>query len=95
MDLFKQVYAVASRKGSHPGVTDEVWGRLVCHLCWMTGYFLLNRYTVWKSHRRRWPADPGGSESARQWRPLGPCLRWLGGVARRVADGRRMGTATR
>ncbi len=69
MDLFKQVYAIASRKGSHPGVTDEVWGRLVCHLCWMTGYFLLSRYSAWKSHGRRWPPDPDGSGVARDGAP--------------------------
>ena len=92
MDLFKQVYAVASRKGSHPGVTDEVWGRLVCHLCWMTGYFLLNRYAVWKSHRRRWPADSDGSGAASDGAVRGPCLRWLQGVARRFAVGRRLRT---
>ncbi|MCH8913693.1 MAG: protein kinase [Planctomycetes bacterium] len=90
MDLFKQVYAVASRKGSHPGVTDEAWGRLVCHLVWMAGYFLLNRYAMWKSHRRRWPTEPDGSVAARGWRPLGSCLRWLGGVARRVVNQRRL-----
>ncbi len=92
MDLFKQVYAVASRKGSHPGVTDEVWGRLVCHLCWMTGYFLLNRYAVWKSHRRRWPADSAGSGAAHDGAARGLCARWLQGVARRFADGRRLRT---
>ncbi len=61
MDLFKHVYAVAGRKGSHPGVTDESWGRLTCHLCWTTGYFLLNRYAAWKSHRRRWPDGTAGT----------------------------------
>ena len=67
MDLFKHVYAVASRKGSHPGVTDESWGGLVCHMCWMSGYFLLNRYAAWKSHRRRWPDGTVGQRS----RPAG------------------------
>ena len=92
MDLFKQVYAIASRKGSHPGVTDEVWGRLVCHLCWTTGYFLLNRYSVWKSHGRRWPADSGGSGAAHDGAARGLCARWLQGVARRFADGRHVRT---
>ena len=91
MDLFKQVYAVASRKGSHPGVTDEVWGRLVCHLCWTTGYFLLNRYAVWKSHRRRWPADPGVSGAGNDGVMPGS-WRWLQGVARRIIKGRRART---
>jgi hypothetical protein len=92
MDLFKQVYAVASRKGSHPGVTDEVWGRLVCHLCWSTGYFLLNRYSVWKSHGRRWPADSGRSAAPRDGAARGLCARWLHGLARRFRDGRRVST---
>jgi hypothetical protein len=87
MDLFKQVYAIASRKGSHPGVTDAVWGRLVCHFCWTTGYFLLSRYSVWKSHGRRWPPDPDGSGAAHDGALRGLCARWLQGVARRFADG--------
>ena len=94
MDLFKQVYAIASRKGSHPGVTDEVWGRLVCHFCWMASYFLLSRYSAWKSHGRRRPGDPDGSGPGGQG-PLGSCLQWLGGVARRVAGGHHTRTATR
>ncbi len=94
MDLLKQVYAVASRKGSHPGVTDEVWGRMVCHFCWMASYFLLCRYGAWKSHGRRWPADLDGPDPGGRG-PLGSCLHWLGGVARRVAGGRHTRTATR
>ncbi len=80
MDLFKQVYAIARRKGSHPGVTDEVWGRLVCHLCWTTGYFLLNRYSVWNSHGRRWPAHSSmsgaGNGGGMPWRWLQGCVAW-------------------
>ena len=92
MDLFKQVYAIASRKGSHPGVTDEVWGRLVCHLCWTTGYFLLHRYSVWKSHGRRRPPDSGGLGAGRNGPVRGLWARCLQGLARRFADGRHVRT---
>lgn len=95
MDLFKQVYRITSRKGSHPGVTDEMWGRLVCHLCWTASYFLLCRYGAWKSHGRRWPGDRGEPDAARNGAAPGPCMRWLRRIARRVAGGRRTGTATR
>ncbi len=94
MDLFKQVYRITSRKGSHPGVTDEMWGRLVCQLCWTASYFLLSRYGAWKSHGRRWPGDPDAPDPGGRG-PLGSCMHWLGGVARRVAGGRHTRTATR
>lgn len=57
MDFFKHAYALASRKGSHPGVTDETWGRLISHLCWTGSYLLLQRYAAWKQNRRTW-IDP-------------------------------------
>ena len=95
MDLFKQVYRITSRKGSHPGVTDEMWGRLVCHLCWTASYFLLCRYGAWKSHGRRWPGDPGDSDAAGNGAAPGRCKRWLQGVVRRVAGGQRTRAATR
>ncbi len=56
MDFFKQAYALASRKGSHPGVTDETWGRLISHLCWTGSYLLLQRYAAWKQNGRTWTA---------------------------------------
>ena len=87
MDLFKHVYAIASRKGAHPGVTDEGWGRLVCHLCWTSGYLLLRRYAAWKSHRRRWPDDRRRSGDLCHGRqgPNESWRGWLTGVLRRTA----------
>ena len=74
-ELFKHVYSLASRRGSHPGVTDESWGRLVCHLCWTTSHHLLTRYGLWKSHGRRWPEGTTGprgpsSSNGSWWRRL-------------------------
>ncbi len=85
MDLFKHVYAIASRKGAHPGVTDEPWARLVCHLCWTSSYFLLSRYAAWKSNRRRWPKGPKGCGDSGLGRQgsNGSWRGWLAGILRR------------
>ncbi len=87
MELFRHLYAIASRKGAHPGVTDEARGRLVCHLCWMASYMLVSRYAVWKSNGRHWPEDrrePDRSVPA-QVRANGSWRGWLGGILRSKA----------
>ena len=90
MDLFKHIYAIANRKGARPGVTDEPWGHLICHLCWTSSYFLLTRYTAWKSNRRRWPVDRRRSGGVSPMRPgsNGSWRGWLAGVLRRTAGSR-------
>ena len=89
MDMFKHVYAIASRKGAHPGVTDEGWGRLVCHLCWASGYLLLRRYVAWKSNGRRRPPDLRGRDGSDLGRRglNGSWRGWLAGVLRRTIGG--------
>lgn len=85
MDLFKHVYAIASRKGAHPGVTEEGWGRLVCHLCWTSGYLLLNRYAAWKTSGRRRTGDRRGRQChLGRWGLNGSWRSWLSGVLRRT-----------
>ena len=77
MDFFKHAYALASRKGSHPGVTEETWGRLISHLCWTGSYVLLQRYAAWKQNGRTW----NGRRRANAVRRI------LGAVGRKIGMG--------
>ena len=56
-ELLGWVYSVASAKGSHHGVTDEVWTRLARRIVFSTGQYLLERYAAWK-HNGRSVAPP-------------------------------------
>ena len=64
---------MASAKGSHHGVTDEAWTRLVRRIILATGHYLLHRYAAWKRDGRL-AAVPI------QRRPPSACRRWLRGV---------------
>lgn len=47
-DLLQYVYSVASAKGSHAGVTDELWTRLARRIIFATGQYVAQRYGAWK-----------------------------------------------
>ncbi len=51
-ELLQWVYGVASAKGSHHGVTDEAWARLVRRVVLATSHYLLHRYAAWKRQGR-------------------------------------------
>ena len=90
IELFKQIYSMASRRGSHPGITEPAWGILVSQFCWLTGHYLLNRYTAWKACGRRWPDGEGASSVARgphRWGRVACCLRWLRGRGEKGGKG--------
>ena len=74
-ELLQWVYGVASAKGSHHGVTDEAWTRLVRRVVLATSHYLLHRYAAWKRDGRAVAAPI-------QRRPLSAGRRWLQGVIR-------------
>ena len=74
-ELLQWVYSVASAKGSHHGVTDEAWTRLVRRVVLATSHYLLHRYAAWKRDGRVVAAPI-------QRRPLSAGRRWLQGVIR-------------
>ena len=45
--LLRHVYGIASAKGSHHGVTDELWCRLARRMVGTTGRYLIHRYQMW------------------------------------------------
>ncbi len=45
--LLRHVYGIASAKGSHHGLTDELWCRLARRMVGTTGRYLIHRYQVW------------------------------------------------
>ena len=76
-ELLQWVYGVASAKGSHHGVTDEAWTRLVRRIILATGHYLLHRYAAWKRDGRL-------AATPIQRRPASACRRWLRRVIRRL-----------
>ncbi len=78
--LLQHVYSLASVKGSHHGVTDALWCRLVRRMVGMTGAYLLRRYETWKSgDRRRLEQRAAAPQSARA-APIVRWRRWLVGL---------------
>ena len=80
IEVFRQIYSMASRRGSHPGITDPTWGILVSEFCWITGHYLLERYAAWKANGRKWPGSETGSSDPRgphRWGRIASCWRWL------------------
>jgi hypothetical protein len=45
--LLQHVYGIASAKGSHHGMTDELWCRLARRMVGTTGHYLIHRYRTW------------------------------------------------
>ncbi len=51
--LVGHVYSIASVKGGHFGMTDEVWCRTARQMVCSTGYYMTHRYERWKAGERR------------------------------------------
>ncbi len=83
-ELLQFVYSVASAKGSHPGVTDELWTRLARRIVFAAGQYVVQRYAAWK-HNSGHVASPAD-------KPTPPRRRWLASrrwLARLIATRRR------
>ncbi len=55
--LLQHVYGIASAKGSHHGLTDELWCRLARRMVGTTGQYLIHRYRVWTGEGCPCPSD--------------------------------------
>ncbi|MGD8450393.1 MAG: hypothetical protein PVJ57_01125 [Phycisphaerae bacterium] len=60
-------YSVASAKGSHAGVTDEAWARLVRAVVFAAGEYVVSRYAAWKRDGPPVPAAPPKPTFWRRW----------------------------
>jgi hypothetical protein len=59
--LLQHVYGIASAKGSHHGVTDELWCRLARRMVGTTGRYLIHRYQVWTGEGCPGPVSDQGA----------------------------------
>lgn len=54
LELVSGLFSVASRIGSHPGLTDESRAKLLRRYCWVTGSYIVTCYSQWKSNGHKW-----------------------------------------
>jgi hypothetical protein len=59
--LLQHVYGIASAKGSHHGLTDELWCRLARRMVGTTGHYLIHRYQAWTDDGCPGPSDDKGA----------------------------------
>ena len=52
--LVSGFYSVASKQGSHPGITDEEMAKLVRRHCWVSAQYVIKRFSEWKRRGHSW-----------------------------------------